>query len=370
MKSTRILSIDMMRGATIALMILVNTPGSWSSVYSPLLHAKWHGCTLTDLVFPFFIFIMGVSMSISLFKASEKLAGESKGGLYKKIIKRGLIIFGLGLFLNLYPKFDLIHVRIPGVLQRIALVYVAASFIYLHFSVRGQLIISAFLLIGYWLAMTLIPVPGVGYANLEPGTNFAAWVDSILLKGHMWTQTKTWDPEGVLSTLPAIVSGLVGAIVGKYLFVNKQNTNEDLVQLFIIAGLVILSGLAWSLIFPINKALWTSSYVLYSSGLAIYVLLTSYYLIDRQEGYRNYFFPLQVFGKNAIAAYFLSSFFVKNALWIKVTDNQSLYSWTYEYIFASWLGPYEASFFFALSFVTFIYGIVWLLYRNQIFIKV
>ncbi len=370
MAAKRVLSIDIMRGATIALMILVNTPGTWETVYAPLRHAAWHGCTLTDLVFPFFIFIMGVSMSISLFRAKEKLGNQGNIGLYRKIFRRGAIIFGLGLFLNAYPSFDIPNLRIPGVLQRIAIVYVIASLVYLHFSSQVQIIISAVLLLLYWMVMTMIPTPGLEEVMLEPGKNIAAWVDSILLKGHMWSQTKTWDPEGVLSTIPAIVSGLIGAICGKFLFIDQRNSFEDQVRLYIIAGLLIVGGLFWDLIFPINKSLWTSSYVLYSSGLALYTLLISYYIIDRKEEYKEYFFPLRVFGMNAIIAYFLSSFFVKNAFLVKVSENQSLYAWVYETLFASWLGPYQASFWFAVCFVALIYGIVWLLYKNRIFIKV
>ncbi|MEL6864741.1 MAG: DUF5009 domain-containing protein, partial [Bacteroidota bacterium] len=257
--SKRLLSLDIFRGMTIAFMILVNNPGDWSNVYSPLLHADWHGCTPTDLVFPFFLFIVGVSISLALGKRKQR--GDAKGAIIQKILRRTLIIFGIGLFLNAFPFFEMGSLRIPGVLQRIALVYGACALIFLYTDWKQQVQLGFGLLILYWGMMTLLPVPGIGPANLEPETNLGAWLDNLIMPGHLWSQSKVWDPEGLLSTLPAISSGLAGVLTGTWLK-SKRTHNSKLVGLFGIGALLIFAGLTWDLAFPINKKIWTSSYVL------------------------------------------------------------------------------------------------------------
>jgi Uncharacterized conserved protein len=208
----RLLSLDVFRGITVAAMIMVNNPGSWGSVYAPLLHAPWNGCTPTDLIFPFFLFIVGVSIHFAYqTKVNEGLHQK----VVMKILKRTAIIFLLGLFLALFPKFNFATVRIPGVLQRISIVFLFCSLIYFKAGWIAQIRIAAFLLVVYFLMMTLIPVPGVGPASLEPETNLGAWLDRLILDGHLWVQSKTWDPEGILSTVPAIATGILGMLTGQ-----------------------------------------------------------------------------------------------------------------------------------------------------------
>ncbi|MBI4876727.1 MAG: DUF1624 domain-containing protein, partial [Acidobacteria bacterium] len=210
--SGRLESLDVFRGATIAAMILVNNPGSWSAVYSPLLHAGWHGWTPTDLIFPFFLWISGVAMTLSFAKRMER--GDGRRRLFLHTLRRAAAIFGVGLFLNAFPYFDLATLRIPGVLQRIAVCYLIAAAIFLTTKLRGQAIAILSLLGVYWAVMKWIPVPGYGAGVLEKHGNFAQWIDSLVLSGHMWSATKTWDPEGIVSTLPSIATVLFGVLCG------------------------------------------------------------------------------------------------------------------------------------------------------------
>ncbi|MCX7611088.1 MAG: DUF5009 domain-containing protein, partial [Ignavibacterium sp.] len=220
--SERLVSLDVFRGITIMGMILVNNPGSWSAVYPQLLHAEWHGCTFTDLIFPFFLFIVGVAISYSLTK--RKAQGGDMKLLYLNILRRAVILFMLGLILNGFPfglffehQFSWETFRIPGVLQRIAIVYLVAAVLFLSTSTKFQFWFTGFILIFYAIIMSFVPVPGVGYANFEPGKNLAAWVDQIILGSHVWKATKLWDPEGILSTLPAIASTMLGIFTGNWL---------------------------------------------------------------------------------------------------------------------------------------------------------
>ena len=213
----RLRSLDAFRGLTVASMILVNSPGDWGKIYAPLQHAPWHGWTPTDLVFPFFLFIVGVSITFAI-KPALGLQANEEAGAVAKIIKRGLILFMLGLFLNLFPRFDLSTVRIMGVLQRIGLVYIICALIYRKTTPQQQLMLTALIVVSYYLLMTKVPVPGIGYANLEPETNLAAWVDfTILTPAHVYRPAKVWDPEGLLSTLPAVATALLGVLTGHLL---------------------------------------------------------------------------------------------------------------------------------------------------------
>ena len=223
----RLLSLDFFRGITVAAMILVNNPGDWAHIYAPLEHAPWNGWTPTDLIFPFFLFIVGVSIAFAIGSRKEE------GGVMSKIVRRGLTLFLLGLFLNFFPKFDIATVRILGVLQRIALVYLACSFIFLKATPRQQVYLLAFLLVGYWILLTVIPVPGVGYANLEPESNLAAWFDRIILTpAHVYKPAKVWDPEGLLSTLPAIGTGILGMLTGTWLRGSRPAGGESGLALY------------------------------------------------------------------------------------------------------------------------------------------
>ncbi len=363
----RLTSLDAFRGITIAGMILVNNPGSWAHVYPPLLHAEWNGWTPTDLIFPFFLFIVGVAITLSL---SKHRATHDKRFLYKKIIRRTLIIFGLGLFLNGFPYFHLEHIRIMGVLQRIALVYFFAAIITLNFDWKKQAGIAVALLLGYWAMMKLIPVPGHGAGDLSPEGNLAAYIDNLLLHGHMWR--KTWDPEGLLSTLPAIATALSGVLTGEWLLSGRDR--RDIAGWMFVAGwIAIVVGLFWGIVFPINKSLWTSSYVVFTSGAALQFLGFCYWLID-VKGIRKWAKPAIVYGMNAIAVFTLSILVVKILIRVKVAtatgDKISLYSWLYRHLFLTWLEPINASLAFAIANVLFWLGVMWILYKKQIFIKI
>jgi predicted acyltransferase len=369
-KSERLLSLDVFRGITIAGMILVNNPGSWSAVYPPLLHAKWHGCTPTDLIFPFFLFIVGVAITYSLSKRKER--GDDQKKLMLQIFKRSAILFALGLIMAGFPFFDLSSIRIPGVLQRIAVVYFISSIIFLKASFRTIIYLTTTFLVVYWGLMTLIPVPGVGYANLEPATNLAAWLDNLLLSGHLWSATKVWDPEGILSTLPAIGTTLLGILTGYLLRSDKDQTTKT-VWMFVYGTLLMAAGYVWDGFFPMNKSIWTSSYVLYTGGLALNFLAICYWFIDVM-GYKKWTIPFQVYGLNAITVFFLSGLLAKALYLIKLTNSAgeevTLKTLLFNTFFLSWLDPINASLLWALMYIAFWLGLMWILYAKKIFIKV
>lgn len=372
-KSARLLSLDVFRGITIAGMILVNNPGSWGNIYPALKHAPWHGVTPTDLIFPFFLFIVGVAVTFSFSKRKER--GDNQTKLMLQVFRRALILFVLGLIMHGFttqvgfPFFRLEGIRIPGVLQRIAVVYLFASLIYLKFNIKVLTYIASGLLLIYWGLMTLVPVPGVGYANLEPTTNLAAWLDRTLLEGNLWRATKVWDPEGILSTIPAISTALFGILTGHWLR-SKADDATKVVWMFVWGNIGILLGMIWDMWFPINKALWTSSYVVYSAGLALIFLAMCYWLIDIKN-YKWWTKPFVVYGLNAITVFFLSGIVARLITEIRVTENNiALKAYIYETFFTSWLSPLNASLGFALVYVLIWLGLMWLLYARKIFIKV
>ena len=299
--SGRLSSLDVFRGLTVMGMVVVNNPGDWGHIYPPLEHAAWHGCTPTDLVFPFFLFIVGVSLVYAL--AGVKQRGEPQGPALKQVLKRAAVLFGLGLLTSLYPRFDFSVVRIMGVLQRIALVYLGCSIIYLKTNWRTQLGLLIIFLLGYAALLQLVPVPGTGPANLEPTTNLGAWLDRTLLtEAHLWKQSRTWDPEGLLGTLPALGTGLLGGLAAQWLRRPALAAPAKVRGLLAAGAAGVLLGLLWNTWFPINKALWTSSYVLFTGGLALLVLAGLYWLCD-VRGYRRWAAPAVAFGVNAIAAF-------------------------------------------------------------------
>ena len=365
---SRLLSLDFFRGITVAAMVLVNNPGDWGHIYAPLEHAPWNGWTPTDLVFPFFLFIVGVSITFAL---GAKGSGQ---GVIWKIVKRSATLFLLGFFLNFFPKFDITTVRIPGVLQRIALVYLACSLIFLKTTPRQQLYILCGILVGYWLLMTVVPVPGIGFANLEPTTNLAAWIDrTIITPAHVYKVAKVWDPEGLLSTLPAIGTGIIGMLTGTWLR-NTRPVAEKIAWLFAFGCLVTLGGLIWDGFFPINKALWTSSYVLLAGGLAMLGLALCYWLIDVQN-YRRGVLPFVAFGVNAITVFFLSGMIprIMNLIHIPQPDGTEIGSKEYLYrtfIAPPFADPKNASLAGALTFVLIWFVILWWMYRKNVIIKV
>lgn len=364
----RMLSLDAFRGITIAGMILVNNPGSWEHIYSPLEHAAWHGWTPTDLVFPFFLFIVGVSITLALARRAED--GGSKRDLYVKILRRTLIIFGLGLALTAFPYNDAAGFRIPGVLQRIAVCYFFASVIFLNTRWRAQAAIAATLLLGYWAVMKLIHVPGFGAGNLEMEGNLAAYVDRAVLGKHTWKPL--YDPEGILSTLPSVATALAGVLTG-HLLRARREPFEKVAAMFVAGVACVVAGWAWNFWFPVNKALWTSSYVLLTAGFALQMLALCYWLIDI-EGYRAWAKPFLVFGSNALAVYFLAEASVRvvDALAFKTADGgeTNLLALVYESVFARIASPLNASLMFAVCTVLFWLGVMWILYRRRVFIKV
>ena len=362
----RLDSLDAFRGLTIAGMILVNNPGSWAHVYPPLRHAEWHGWTPTDLIFPFFLFIVGVAMTFSL---GRRLEEDDRRRVHVRVIRRTLIIFGLGLLLSAFPDFRLAELRVAGVLQRIAVVYLVASLLVLRLSRRALAWTTAGILAGYWAALELIPVPGHGAGILTPEGNLAAWFDRLFLPGRMWQGT--WDPEGLLSTLPAVATALLGVFTGDWIRSDRERS-EIAAGMFTAGWLAILAGLAWSIWLPLNKNLWTSSYVLFTAGAALEGLAVCYWLID-VRGRRSWARPAIVFGLNSIAVYVASGIVTSLLIWIRVGSGgaeSSLYGWIYQNLFASWAGPLNGSLAFALAYVAFWWLPMALLYRRGIFIKV
>ena len=361
----RLVSLDVFRGITIAGMVLVNNPGTWQHVYWPLLHASWHGWTPTDFVFPFFLFIVGVAIPLAFGRRLE--TGGSKRDFYVKIVRRTLIIFAIGLFLSGFPDFGLAEYRIPGVLQRIAVCYFFASIIFLNTKARSQIAIAIALLVGYWLMLKYIPAPGFAAGDLSKEGSLPSYVDRVVFGKHVWAQAKVYDPEGLLSTIPAIGTTLIGVLTGSWL--RTENTRpEKAAGMFVAGAICVALGWAWNSCFPINKPLWTSSYVLFTGGLALQFLALCYWVIDI-KGYRRWAKPFEVFGLNAIALYVGAGLMASLFVDIKV-GGTSLGSWIYRNLFASWATPINASLAFAISFVLVWLGLMWILYRRKIFLKI
>jgi len=369
-KPERLVSLDVFRGITIAGMTLVNNPGSWEHIYWPLEHAQWEGWTPTDLVFPFFLFIVGVSITLALGNRVER--GSNKRDLYLKILKRSLIIFAIGLFLNGFPYFNLSELRIPGVLQRIAVCYFFASIIFLNTKVTAQIIISVVLLIIYWLLLTYVPAPGFAAGDLTKQGSLPSFVDRMVFGNHVWAQAKVYDPEGLLSTIPAVVTTLIGVLTGQLLRTNKS-TYQKAAGMFVAGMICVVIGWAWNPFFPINKALWTSSYTLFTGGLALQFLGFCYWVTDI-KGYRRWAKPFEIFGLNAIALYVGSGIMADLLGLIKVSaaDGTKVpaQSWIYENWFASWASPLNASLAYAIAFVLVWLFLMWILYRAKVIIRI
>ncbi|QDA61209.1 acyltransferase family protein [Hymenobacter jejuensis] len=369
----RLISLDVFRGLTVMAMILVNNPGDWGHIYAPLEHAVWNGCTPTDLIFPFFLFIVGVSLVYALDTARRNRDQHNK--LIIKILRRSAILYGLGLFSALFPAFDFTTVRIPGVLARIALVFLICGILFLKTTWRQQAWLLIGILVGYNLLMQVVPVPGVGPANLEPATNLGAWLDRLLLgEAHLWKQSKTWDPEGILGTLPAVGTGLLGMLTAQWLRRRTVDAATKVAWLFVAAGAAIVLGMIWNGWFPINKALWTSSYVLYVGGIAAAGLAALYWLCDVQ-GYRGAWTkPFLVYGVNAITVFFLSGLVPRllNMIKLREANGQEvgLRTWLYDTLFVPNFSPINASLAGAIVCVLIWLGILWVMYQKRIIIKV
>jgi predicted acyltransferase len=318
----RLISLDAFRGATIAAMILVNDPGSWDHVYAQLEHSPWHGWTFTDLVFPFFLWIVGVAIALSRPDA-------------KRAIRRFFLLLAVAYLLAQFPRFTFHYVRIPGVLQRIAICSLIATLIHLHSKVRGIVIWIVGLFTTYWLLMTLYPVPNFGPGDLSKEGNFAHYIDGLVLTGHMWSQTKTWDPEGIISTLPAIATALLGLLTGLYL---KSTQPDKPPRMFVTANLLLFTGLIMNIWMPINKNLWTPAFTVFMAGMALNIFTVFYYVIDIL-GYKRWSRPLVIYGMNAIAAYIFSAMIARLAHPFMVT----------------WLSPNNASLLYAICNVLAVY---------------
>jgi predicted acyltransferase len=418
----RVLSIDVLRGLTIALMILVNDPGDWAHTYAQLDHAKWNGFTLTDFVFPNFLFLVGASIIFSLQSriarsASGTLDKATKKTLALHIFRRAFLIFAIKMFLTAFPYFHYTHFRIYGVLTRIALCYLIAGLICLVVwnatqRARALIAITAALLIGYWVLMRFVPVPGLGipthdFPILDPDRNLTAWLDraiSAFTQGTIHTGTlyeHTRDPEGLLSTLPAIATTLIGSltalwlrrvphdrrsltapIVGSVSFQNTSTPTHTLATLLITGTASLTAGLLWNLSFPINKNLWTSSFVLFAAGWSLLTLALCYWLVDMRRVNdtpvgKALLWPWLVFGSNAITAFVVSNLIIKIMLWIKVSDSFSTtgkpvtaWLWTYHHLFARNGSTNITSLAFAIAVVAACFLPNWLLYRKRIFLKV
>jgi len=364
----RLLSLDAFRGLTIAGMLLVNNPGSWSYVYPPLDHAEWNGWTPTDLIFPFFLFIMGIALALSF--ARRSAAGASRADLVRKVLARGAFIWALGLLLSGFPYYHLATIRIMGVLARIGLVYLATGLIVLHANERAQRWIVAGLLVGYWAVMTLVPVPGYGAGVLAPDGNLAQYVDRIVLGAHRWKPD--WDPEGIMSTFPAIATCLLGVSWGRWLLADRTPADRA-VGMFVWSNVALLAGVVWGIWFPINKNLWTSSYVLFTAGFGLTLLATLYYVIDIR-GYARWAQPFYVFGSNPILVFVLSGLFTRSLTLWKVAEADgsitSMYTWLFRHAFQPWAGTYNASLAFALCYVLLFLAAMWVPYRRAWFLKI
>ncbi len=345
-------------------------------MYPPLLHAEWHGWTPTDLIFPFFLFIVGVAMTYSFGKMFEK--GIPKTEIYKKVFKRSAILFAIGLFMAIFPVvrfdplrlYDFSSMRIMGVLQRIALCYLFASIVYLEFrKIRTQVFWVIGLLAGYWLLMSTVPVPGHGAGDLSREGNLAAYIDQLVMADHLW---KTgWDPEGLLSTIPAIGTVLLGLLTGKLLR-SEKSAKDKLIQMFLYGNLGLVTGLIVDVWFPINKGLWTSSYVLFTGGFALHFLAICYWFVD-MKGYRKWTKPFEVYGLNALAVFVLSTLMAKlfYVIPIYTADGQTtIKGLIYDNLLLLIASPVNASLMFAVLYILFWLWIMWIFYKRKIFIKI
>ena len=362
----RLASLDVFRGLTIAGMILVNNPGSWQHVYPPLLHASWHGWTPTDLIFPFFIFIVGVSTTLALSRRIQE--GAAPSTLYPKILIRSALIFGVGLAIHFSPRFDFGSLRIPGVLQRIALCYLAAALLYIHSGPRVRIAVALGAIAGYFLIMKFVPVPGHGAGVWSYQGNLETYLDTKLLGGHIYKPE--FDPEGIVSTLPAIATAILGTLAGDWLRTSRR-VAEKAFGLAACGVVLAAAGLALDPYFPINKQLWTSTFVLFTGGAACLLLAACLLVVDGL-GYKKWATPFTIFGTNAIAAYVGSCLMVRLLMLVKVTsggENVGIPAWIYEHLFASWAGNLNGSLAYAVSFVLLWLTLVSLLYKKKIFIK-
>jgi predicted acyltransferase len=371
--SKRLISLDVFRGIAITGMILVNMAGVADQAYPSLVHADWNGYTLADLVFPFFLFIVGVAIAFSFSKYTQ--GNQPTPGVYWRIARRSLILFGLGLLLNGFWNYDWSSIRIMGVLQRISLTYLLATLIVLNVPRKGQWAIAALLLLGYWLAMSLVPVPGYGIGNLTREGNLGAYIDRLIIgTAHLYKGdnfNSMGDPEGLFSTLPAVVSVLFGYFTGEWL--RKQPIKSYTSMSLVLLGLsCLVVGEVWGFWFPINKKLWTSSFVVFTVGWAFLLLATCYELIEVRQRQR-WGKPFEIMGLNAIFVFVASVLAIKILVKTHIGTGENApttYSWIYEKLFVPWAGAMNGSLLFAIVTVLFWWVVLYGMYKKHWFVKV
>ena len=372
----RLLALDVFRGLTVAGMLLVNNPGSWDAIYPPLEHASWNGWTPTDLIFPFFLFIVGITTHLSL--DARRARGDDEAAIVRQIVRRGLLIILFGLVMAAFPFVPLTRItgiRIPGVLQRIGVAYLFGGLLTLRTSLKQQLVILVVLLFGYWFAMTLLPVPGRGMGALlldDPSASLAAYVDRAVFGSHLWKSSRTWDPEGLLSTVPAIGTVMFGVLAGRWI-ATPRPIAERLTALLSTGSLCMMVGLMWHWSFPINKSLWTSSYVLFTAGMGAVALATLTWLVD-VLGLTWWTRPFTWFGTNPMVA-FVGSGMMARLLYSVITipyhgAQAPIQRVIFDNVFASWLEPRNASLLFAVTFVFIWAVLLGVLHQKRIFFKV
>lgn len=367
----RVASLDAFRGFAIASMVLVNNPGDWGHLYAPLEHAHWNGWTFTDFVFPFFLFAVGMSMAISI--ARRKQEGDAGGQLMLSTLRRAAVIFLVGLALNLFPAFDLSTVRIPGVLQRIALCIVIAAPLAIH--ARTATVVNAIVILFaiYWLLMTLVPVPGpdgvVAAGALEPGRDFGAWLDRTVFGNHLWSQSRTWDPEGLVSTLPAVSSVLLGVLTGRWFLAEPPGSPKS--GMLLAAALVcIVTGFSLDASFmPINKNLWTPTYCIFTTGWSLLFLCYFHAVLDAPPTYPSRaliskaYFPLTIYGMNALFIFAFSGFVAR--ILVTAGWKAPLYA-PFQSLFTR---PENASLAYAIAFDLAMFAVAWAMWRKKWFVK-
>jgi predicted acyltransferase len=390
----RLVSLDVFRGMTVAAMLLVNNPGTWSAIYPPLQHAAWHGWTPTDLIFPFFLFIVGITTELSL--RARRARGADERTILRQILRRAALIFLFGFLLSGFPFFTwsstltdvtfldrvvdrIEHWRVLGVLQRIGLAYLFGALLTWRTSLKQQFGILALLLFGYWALMTLVPVPDTGIPGRfvldQPDQLLSAWLDrTILGTNHLWVGGKTWDPEGLLSTVPAVGTVMLGTFAGRWIARQERPLPDRLTGLFAVGALTMMLGLVWHWVFPINKSIWTSSYVLFTAGMSAVSLATCMWVIDVMQ-VRRWTFPFVVYGVNPMLAFLGSGLMARIIASIWTWDSGtgsriSAQGFVFNTLYASWLPPREASFAYALSFVAFWFLILWGAWKRGFVLKV
>jgi predicted acyltransferase len=361
--SERLLSLDVFRGLTMAGMMMVNNQ-TGPRPYYQLGHTDWHGFTYTDTIFPSFMWIVGVAMTLSTAKRVER--GENKTKLLMHAFRRAFFIILIGLVLNGFPYFTLAGYRFAGVLQRIGICYFFAAVILLYTKMRGQILWTFGLLLTYWLLMFYYPVPGVGAGHLEKEANLERYVDQAVLGDHIYKNDKYWDPEGTVSTLPSIATVLFGVLAGQILRRSNQHA-ERAARIFLSGNGLILAGLLLSAWMPINKNLWTVSFSVFMAGISSVLFASVYWIVDA-KGYTKWTWPFVVYGMNAIAAY-TASFLLEDLVYIVKIGKYTVHDLVYDNLFAPFFSTQNASLGYSLLFDLTIFAFAYFLYSRKWFLK-